>query len=106
VFRSSLPTVSNPVSLATRNGSGEAKDSGVEEQEIRRISEDYPDWCISRLPGPAGWWKATRRGGGRLSLEDHRRGLACTLIEDMAERLREELALQAVIENECVRDGR
>lgn len=78
----------------------------MEDQEMRRLSEDYPDWCISRLSGPARWWKATRRGDGRPSEEEHLKGLARTLIEDTAERLREELVLQADIEDELSRDGR
>jgi anti-sigma regulatory factor (Ser/Thr protein kinase) len=48
-----LLTVSVPVSLAMGNGDEKAKDPDVEEQEIRRLSEDYPDFCISRLSGPA-----------------------------------------------------
>ncbi|WP_106396853.1 hypothetical protein [Actinocorallia populi] len=78
----------------------------MDEREVERLSEDYPDWCISRLSGPARWWKATRRGGGRLSGEEHGRGLACTLIEDTAERLREELEHQILTEAEPSRDDR
>ncbi|MEO3785265.1 hypothetical protein ABGB12_18195 [Actinocorallia sp. B10E7] len=78
----------------------------MEEREVERLSEEYPNWCISRLSGPARWWKATRRGCGRLSEEEHSRGLACTLIEDTAERLREELSLQADIEDELSRSSR
>lgn len=102
----SLLNVSVLVNLVTGNGDEKAKDQGMEEQEIRRLSADYPDWCISRLSGPAQWWKATRRGGRLLSEEEHRKGVARTLIEDTAERLREELALQADIEDELSRDGR
>ncbi|WP_157963515.1 hypothetical protein [Actinocorallia populi] len=66
------------------------------EHMLEDLRERHPGWRVRVLP--AGGWMATRR---RCSLTDDEltAGLACTLLADSAEDLRDELSVQLDIES-------